>query len=180
MKKIALITTALVTVLCLSACSQKSANKSSNSNHNSPMTKPSKTAPTAINKSIAKELEDKFNRDDEKNVNVSIETDVADEQSVTDKHGKMQGHQIIKVTIVDPQALKTMKAAKAALDSNSADETQTQSIAGIQMVIADAAQKLSNDYDTISVGWPLEDTAHTQLIALATRKKNIIAIAGQQ
>lgn len=178
MKKIVLLGATVIAALSLAACGGKSSNPADS--NKTTQSSSSTTAPTQVNKDIAKELETKFNTNGEKNVKVSIETDVVDEQSVTDKNGNAKGHQIIHVEIVNADALKTMKAAKDALDSNTADETQTQAIAGVQTIVADEAKKLANDNDTISCGWSLEDADHTQLIALSTRKENVIAIAGQQ
>lgn len=187
MKKVLGIIAVACTALTLAACG--SSNSSSSKDSSAKSAKVEKkassssetagTQPTKLNQQIADELVKKFNDDGDKNVKAEVQTDVVDDQSATNKDGQAQGHQVIKVTIIGAEALKTMKDAKEALDSNTADDTQTQSIAGVQTIVEEEAKKLGNDNDTISMGWPLEDADHTQLIALATRKENVIAIAGQ-
>ena len=159
--------------LALAGCSSSSNDAGSNQSSTSESTT---TAPTAKNKAIAKEVAAKFNTNGETMVKVSVQTDVVDEQSKTNKNGDAQPHQIIDVRLVDPEGLKNMKAAKDALDSNSATDDQKTAIAGTQTIIADEAKKLENDYDTIQLGWQLEDADNIQLVALSTRKENIISI----
>ena len=114
MKKVIGFAMIALASLSLAACGSQSNGKSAKKSGD---VASKSEQPTATNKKIAKELEAKFNTDGEKNVETKIQTDVADD---TDK----TGHQVIQVILTNQDSLKNMKAAKDALDSNTANDTQ--------------------------------------------------------
>jgi hypothetical protein len=69
-----------------------------------------------------------------------------------------------------------MKAAKDALDSNTANDTQKLSIKGVQVNVEEEAKKLANDKDQIEFGWTLGSADQLDLIAKSTKTKNLIDI----
>lgn len=166
MKKVIGFAMIALASLSLAACGSQSNGKSANKSGD---VASKSEQPTATNKKIAKELEAKFNTDGEKNVETKIQTDVADD---TDK----TGHQVIQVILTNQDSLKNMKAAKDALDSNTANDTQKLSIKGVQVNVEEEAKKLANDKDQIEFGWTLGSADQLVLIAKSTKTKNLIDI----
>ncbi|EPC32143.1 hypothetical protein Lpp120_1605 [Lacticaseibacillus paracasei subsp. paracasei Lpp120] len=166
MKKVIGFAMIALASLSLAACGSQSNGKSANKSGDIAS---KSEQPTATNKKIAKELEAKFNTDGEKNVETKIQTDVADD---TDK----TGHQVIQVILTNQDSLKNMKAAKDALDSNTANDTQKLSIKGVQVNVEEEAKKLANDKDQIEFGWTLGSADQLDLIAKSTKTKNLIDI----
>jgi uncharacterized pyridoxal phosphate-containing UPF0001 family protein len=150
----------------MAACGSQSSDKSTSQNS---LTASKTTQPTTLNKRIAQELETRFNTNGENNVETKIQTDVADD---TDK----TGHQVIQVIIINQAALKNMKTAKDALDSNTANDTQKMSIKGVQVNIEEEAKKLGNKKDQIEFGWTRGSANQLDLIAKSAKTKNLINV----
>lgn len=171
MKKVALFAALVGLSLTLGACSSSNSNKdSADSSKKTSVVKKEKTANEKLADQIAKE----FNTDGQKLVEASVDKDVIDDQSKTDKDGNAKPHEVIKIMVTDKDTIKKLKAAKEAVDSNTASDDQKMYIAGIQDIITKNAKKLSNSNDVVSFGYAM-DADNTALIASSMKDKDIIA-----
>lgn len=161
-----------IVVLALSGCGSTGGTSDSTKNEKNEVTT-SQTNSTSNQdkdnlKSVAKELEDKFNTDGEKLVKVETTNDVTD--STSDKP-----HSVIEVRVIDDEARKNMQEMKNAVDSNTATEEQLTAIYGIQLNIEEAAKKLKNENDIVQFVNP-DTNGNNVVIALANKTENIIPL----
>lgn len=169
MKKTVLFTALVGLTLTLGACSNNGSKDAADSSKSS-VVKKEKTANEKLADQIAKE----FNTDGQKIVKASVDKDVVDDQSKTDKNGNQKPHEVIKIMVTDKDTINKLKADKKAIDDGTATDDQKMYIAGIQEIISKNAKKLSNSNDVISFGYET-DADNTELIASSMKDKDIIA-----
>lgn len=129
---------------------------------------------SSANRKLAKDLDKQFNTDGQKVVKATVETDVVDDQSVTDIKGNQKPHEVINVNVIDKETADKLKTDKTAIDDGSATTDQEMYIAGIQEIISKEAKKLSNENDTIKFGHKT-DADNTDVYALSSKTKDVIA-----
>lgn len=167
MKKFKVVFSLAVVGIALGACS--SGGDSDNASSSSSSTEVSSTiesttATETANQSVVDQLKADFGND----VNVEVEKDVIDSESD-------QPHEVITVSSTDEETAKGIEDAQSAINSNSADDTQKMTIAGIQTVVSEAAKGLAGDNDSVEFVYT-DSVNNTMVVAYSTKSKDIIPI----
>lgn len=168
MKKFKGIFLLAVAGITLGACS--SGNDSNNTSSSSSSTEVSSTIESTVtatetaNQSVVDKLKTDFGND----VNIEVEKDVIDSESD-------QPHEVITVSSTDEETAKGIEEAQSAINSNSADDTQKLTIAGIQTIVSEAAKGLADDNDSIQFVYT-DSVNNTMVVAYSTKSKDIIPI----
>jgi len=161
MKKLALGVALLASITLLTACGNSSSSSASGNSTKFEKVDKSKI-PTATNKKIAKQVEKELNKDG-KVGKVTVETDVHDDQSASDKDGNTKPHQIVHALITDKPLIKKIET-----DNDDSDMFKE----GIKEIADHHSSKLKG-HDTLTIDYEI-DADQYQTIALNNKNGRIV------
>lgn len=173
MKKVILGSITLLSVVTLAACSSNSktasssASSSASTSQSSTTASSSKKVDNSAYDSVVKELNETLNPENDSNLTIKIENNVADSDFP-------DGHNIIAVLYTN-EAADGMKEITEAVDSNTADDSQKLVLESLRQNVADIAKKLPDDTTTIELRYKIAADQY-RAIALSSKNEDIIPV----
>lgn len=168
MKKLKIIFLLAIAGITLGACSSGGDSDNASSSSSSIEVSSTVESTTTTTDTANQAVVDKLKADFENDVNVEVEKDVIDSESD-------EPHEVITVSSIDKETAKGIEEAQSAINSNSADDTQKLTIAGIQTIISEAAKGLAGDNDSVKFVYT-DSVNNTMVVAYSTKSKDIIPI----
>lgn len=172
MKKSLLTTISLLSIITLAACSSSKTETSKSSENQTTQTETITTAKPKVDNSkydaIVDKLNSELNPEGSSDFEAKIVNDVADSDFP-------DGHNIIQV-LLKGETKKSMEEIVNAIDSNTANAEQKNTIAMLQMVISQMAKELPDDTTTIDLGYEIA-VDQNRIIAKSSKAKDIIPVS---
>ncbi|MGT2829564.1 hypothetical protein [Streptococcus hillyeri] len=171
MKKSLLTTITLLSVITLAACSSSKNETNKSSGTQSAQTETTTTAKPQVDNSkydaIVNKLNTELNPDGSSDFEAKIVNNVVDSDFP-------EGHNVIQI-LLKGEAKKSMEEVVNAIDSNTANAEQKNTIAMLQMVVSQMAKELPDDTTTIDLGYEIS-ADQNRIIAKSSKIKDIISV----